>query len=112
MPMVFGFSKHRRDLLEAEFLRIAGELRMLGAERFWLSGDLAIDCVRTDSELELLIIKEMDEPFHRRADFFSAHLRPRVGTRFLIYTPAEYERCAADDPHIRRAAALGDPVDV
>ena len=112
MPMVFGFSKHRRELLEAEFLRIAGEMRLLGVERFWLSGDLAADAVTAESELELLVIKEMDEPYQRRADFFSTHLRPRVGTRFLVYTPAEFERFEERDPHIRRAVALSDAIDV
>lgn len=110
--MLFGFAKHRRELLEAEFLRIAGEMRLLGAERFWLTGDLAADTVSAESELELLIIRQMDEPYHRRADFFASHLRPRVGTRFLVYTPDEFERCTETDPHIRRAAALSDPVNV
>ena len=41
MPMVFGFAQHRRQQLEAEFLRIAGSMNQLGAERFWLAGDLA-----------------------------------------------------------------------
>ena len=112
MPMLFGFSQHRRDLLESEFLRIAGELRMLGAERFWLSGDLAADTVQPDSELELIIVKDMDQPYHRRADFFSTHLRPRVGVHFLVYTPDEFERYQHSDLHIRRAVALGDPIDV
>lgn len=110
MPMVFGFAAHRRQLLEAEFLRIAGELPLLGAERFWLSGDLAAETVTAESELELVIVKEMDAPYHRRADFFSTHLRPRVGTRFLVYTPAEFERCAESDQHIRRATALSDAI--
>ena len=112
MPMVFGFSQHRRDLLESEFLRIAGEMCLLGVQRFWLSGDLAAGAVQPDSELELLIIKDMDEPYHRRADFFCTHLRPRVGTHFLVYTAEEFERCADTDLHIRRAAALSDAVDV
>lgn len=110
MPMVFGFAQQRRRLLEAEFLRIAGEMRQLGAERFWLAGDLAEDRVDSDSPLELLVIREMEEPFHRRADFFTSHLRPRVGTQFWVYTPEEFERCEADDPLIRRTAALGEPV--
>ena len=112
MPMVFGFAKHRRELLEAEFLRIAGEMPLLGVERFWLTGDLAADAVTADSELELLIIKQMDEPYRCRADFFSTHLRPRVGARFLVYTPEEFERCEETDPHIRRAAALSDAIHV
>ena len=53
MPMVFGFATHRRQQLEADFLRIAGSMRQLGAERFWLAGDLAgNDAVGPASELE------------------------------------------------------------
>ena len=110
MPMVFGFAQQRRQLLEAEFLRIAGEMRQLGADRFWLAGDLAEGRVESDSALELLVIREMEEPFHRRADFFTTHLRPRVGTQFWVYTPAEFEAGERDDPLIRRTVALGDPV--
>lgn len=110
MPMVFGFALQRRKLLEAEFLRIAGEMRQLGVDRFWLAGDLAEGRVESDSELELLVIREMDVPWRNRADFFSTHLRPRVGTAFWVYTPEEFERCGETDPLIRRTIALGDPV--
>ena len=110
MPMVFGFSRQRQQLLEAEFLRIAGEMRQLGTERFWLSGDLARGRVGPESELELVIVREMAEPFHRRSDFFQTHLRPRVGTRFAVYTPAEFEELEDQDLVIRQAVTLGDPV--
>ncbi len=110
MPMVFGFARQRRQLLEAEFLRMAGEMNQLGAQRFWLSGDLARERVGPDSELELVIVREMDEPFHRRSDFFQTHLRPRVGTRFTVYTPAEFDALEDMDPIIREAISLGDPV--
>ena len=63
MPMVFGFATHRRQQLEAEFLRIAGSMRQLGAERFWLAGDLANDTVGPASELELLVVHETEQPF-------------------------------------------------
>lgn len=110
MPMVFGFARQRQQLLEAEFLRMAGEMNQLGAERFWLSGDLAREQVGPESELELVIIREMDAPFHRRSDFFQTHLRPRVGTRFTVYTPAEFDEFEKSDPVIREATSLGDPV--
>ncbi len=97
MPMVFGFATHRRQQLEAEFLRIAGSMRQLGAERFWLTGDLARDAVGPDSELELLVVHQTEQPFRRRSDFFQTHLRPQVGTSFIVYTPAEFdELCDAD----------------
>ena len=108
--MVFGFSGQRRQLLEAEFMRIAGGMGQLGVDRFWLLGDLAHDEVGPDSELLLLIVRQMEEPFHRRSDFFQTHLRPRVGTRFIVYTPDEFERYEGDDPVIREALSLGDPV--
>lgn len=110
MPMVFGFARQRQQLLEAEFLRMAGEMSQLGAERFWLSGDLARGTVGPESELELVIVREMDEPFWRRSDFFQTHLRPRVGTQFAVYTPDEFDALQDADPLIRDAMALGDPV--
>lgn len=110
MPMVFGFATHRRQQLEAEFLRIAGSMRQLGAERFWLAGDLARGEVGPDSELELLIVHETELPFHRRSDFFQAHLRPQVGTTFIVYTPDEFIELCETDRVIFEATSLSDEV--
>lgn len=110
MPMMFRFAEQRRELLRAEFLRIAGELPALGAIRFWPAGDLAEEHVGPGSELEIVLIQETDLPFHRRADFFTSHLRPTVGTRFLVYTPDEADALADDDRLLARAIQLGDAV--
>ena len=110
MPMVFGFATHRRQQLEAEFLRIAGSMRQLGAERFWLAGDLAWDRVRPDSELELLVVHETEQPFHRRSDFFQTHLRPQVGTKFIVYTPDEFQELGERDPLIVGITSKSDEV--
>ncbi|MDE2967912.1 MAG: hypothetical protein OXS30_10580 [Chloroflexota bacterium] len=110
MPMVFGFATHRRQQLEAEFLRIAGSMRQLGAERFWLAGDLARNEVRPDSGLELLIVHETEQPFHRRSDFFQTHLRPQVGTSFIVYTPDEFADLCETDRVIVEATSLSDEV--
>ena len=110
MPMVFGFATHRRQQLEAEFLRMAGSMRQLGAQRFWLAGDLARDQVGPDSELELLIIHETELPFHRRSDFFQTHLRPQVGTTFHVYTPDEFAEFCEADLVITEATSLSDEV--
>ena len=110
MPMVFGFATHRRQQLEAEFLRIAGSMRQLGAERFWLAGDLARDRVRPDSELELLVVHETEQPFHRRSDFFQTHLRPQVGTTFIVYTPDEFAELGERDPVIVAITSKSDEV--
>lgn len=110
MPMVFGFATHRRQQLEAEFLRIAGSMRQLGAERFWLAGDLARNSVGPESELELLIVHETERPFHHRSDFFQTHLRPQVGTSFIVYTPDEFARLCEADRVIVEATRLSDAV--
>ncbi len=110
MPMVFGFATHRRQQLEAEFLRIAGSMRQLGAERFWLAGDLARNQVGPDSELELLIVHKTEHPFHHRSDFFQTHLRPQVGTSFIVYTPDEFAALCETDRVIVEATKLSDEV--
>ena len=97
MPMMFGFSGQRRQMLEAEAQRFAAEAYGYGALRAYVVGDVADGLVGPDTELELVIVQETDEPFHRRADFWVAHIRPRVGMRFLVYTPEEFERFEEDD---------------
>ena len=110
MPMVFGFATHRRQQLEAEFLRIAGSMRQLGAQRFWLTGDLARGDIGPDSELELLIVHDTEQPFHRRSDFFQTHLRPQVGTTFIVYTPDEFVQLCELDQVITEATSLSEEV--
>jgi hypothetical protein len=97
MGIMFGFAGHRRQQLVAELKRMAAELPQLGVERAWLIGDLATDSMTPSSELELVLIHDTNEPFHRRADFFSTHLRPAVGTRFVVYTPDEAEELQDSD---------------
>lgn len=105
MAVMIGFAERRRELLEAELQRMAAELPMLGVERSYLTGDLARGAVEVGSALDLVLVRETEEPFRRRADFFASHLQPRVATRFWVYTPAEFESLAEDDPVLRRAMA-------
>ena len=107
MPLMFGFAQERRKLLEAELLRVAAELPALGVERAYLTGDLALERVGPDSELELVLVHRTVEAFHRRPDFFVDHLRPRVGMRLLVYTPQEFEELSETDPVLQRAQQLG-----
>ena len=108
MPMMFGFSGQRRQLLEAEAQRFAAEAYGYGALRAYLVGDLAAGVVGPATELELVIVQETDEPFHRRADFWVAHIRPRVGMRFLVYTPEEFEAVEEDDALLLEAIRVGE----
>jgi uncharacterized protein len=107
MPMMFGFAQQRRRLLEAELERIAGEVPPFGALRMVVVGDLARGLIRPETELELVIVQDTAEPYHRRADFWVTHLRPRVGVRFLVYTPEEFDDLADVDPLLRDAQSTG-----
>ncbi|MFN0146389.1 MAG: hypothetical protein ACKVT1_07765 [Dehalococcoidia bacterium] len=107
MGMMFGFAGHRRQQLEAELRRMAEELPRLGVERAYLAGDLAGGAVRVESDLEIVLVHETAEPFHRRPDFFTTHLRPCVSTRFIVYTPAEFDRWQDDDPFLRAVIGSG-----
>ncbi len=108
MPMMYGFSEQRRQMLDAEARRFAEEAYGYGALRACVVGDFAAGDVGPDTELELMIVQETDEPFRRRADFWVAHIRPRVGTRFLVYTPEEFEAVEDEDAMLLEAARLGE----
>ena len=91
MPIVFGFSNHRKNLLEKELSKFSTESKQLGAKSLGVFGDYPLGNVLPDTSLDLLIIQETDEMFHNRDEFWITHLRPSVHTRFFVYTPEEYE---------------------
>lgn len=107
MPMMFGFARQRQQMLEAELQRVLGEVVPFGALRMYVIGDLARGKAGPSTELELVVVQITDQPYHRRADFWVTHLRPRVGTRFLVYTPEEFEALAESDPVLREAHRIG-----
>ena len=91
MPIVFGFSNHRKNLLEKELSKFSTESKQLGAKSLGVFGDYPLGNVLPDTSLDLFIIQETDEMFHNRDEFWITHLRPSVHTRFFVYTPKEYE---------------------
>ena len=107
MPMMFGFGRQRGQMLEAELQRVLGEVIPYGALRMVVVGDFARGRPGPSSELELVIVQITDEPYQRRPDFWVTHLRPRVGTRFLVYTPEEYEALVETDPVLVDAEQTG-----
>ncbi len=110
MPMIFGFGERRRQLLEAELERIRAELPILGIERAFLMGEFAEGRVRPTSGLEFLVVQETELPFRSRPDFFTSHILPRVGMRWHVYTPAEFESLQEEDPVVMKALAIGEVV--
>ncbi len=107
---MFGFAQQRRQMLEAELQRFAIEMPPLGVERAWLTGSMAQGAVSPETELELVVIQQTDEPFRRRSDFFLTHLRPRVGCTFTVYTPGEYDELSSTDSVLQRVEKFGDIV--
>jgi len=107
--MMVGFAEQRRRMLEAEFARFIEELPPLGVQRLYATGDFGDHLVRSDSPLEVVVVHATEEPWRRRADFFVDHLRPRVETRFHVYTPSEFEELTDVDPVLLRARQIGEP---
>ena len=110
MPMIFGFGEHRRQLLEAELERIRAELPILGLQRVYLMGEFAEGRVRPTSGLEFLVVQETELPFRSRPDFFTSHVLPRVGMKWHVYTPAEFDSLNEKDPVVIKALAIGEVI--
>jgi hypothetical protein len=110
MPMMFGFAEHRRQLLESEVRRFVDVAARYGAMAVWIVGDMARGQVGPESELELVIVQMTDEPFQRRGDFWESHIRPRVGTRYLVYTPDEMDEYGEIDPLLIEASTRGEAI--
>ena len=108
--MMFGFAIQRRKMLEAELARLVEEMPPLGMQRMWLIGDLAKGTVSVESGLELVVVQETDELWRRREDFWTSHLRPRLGTQFHVFTPQEFDELADADPLLQRALSEGEAV--
>jgi len=109
MPMMVGFAEQRRRMLEAEFVRFVEELPPLAVRRLYATGDFGRRSVASDTPLEVVIVHQTDEPWRRRADFFVDHLRPRLETRFHVYTPDEFAELRDVDPVIVGAREIGEP---
>ena len=108
--MMFGFAMQRRKMLEAELARLVEEMPPLGMLRMWLTGDLARGTVSVESGLELVVVQDTDEPWRRREDFWTSHLRPRLAAQFYVFTPQEFDELADSDPVLRRAMSEGEAV--
>ena len=110
MPLIFGFGQHRRQLLEAELERIRAELPTLGIERAYLMGEFAEGQVRPTTGLEFLIVQKTELPFRSRADFFTSHVLPRVGMRWHVYTPDEFDTLSDQDELLVKALSICEEI--
>ena len=79
MPMRVGFTKFRQQMLERELENIEQMLPTLGVEKVILTGDMVTGDYKPDSRIDLIVVHQTDQPFGRRADFFSWHLGSYIG---------------------------------
>ena len=107
---MYGFGPQRRQMLDAELQRLIDEMPQLGMTSMFLVGPFARGEIRPDTTLDLVVIQETDELVHRRSDFWTTHLRPRIGINFYIYTSDEFENSSGDDPIVSDAENNGERV--
>ncbi|MEC9292770.1 MAG: hypothetical protein VYC65_00625 [Chloroflexota bacterium] len=110
MPMMYGFAVQRRQMLESELQRLVDEMPQLGMQSMYLVGPFSKGDVDPSTVLDLVVVQETDEVTHRRADFWTTHLRPRIGINFYVYTPHEFENNVDDDLLLQYALSIGERV--
>ena len=95
-----------RYALEAEAQRLADAAAGLGARKVILFGSLARDEAGQFSDLDLLIVWDLAQPFVQRCAHVYRLLRPRVAADILVYTSEEMETMG-DRPLVRQALNEG-----
>lgn len=85
--------QERMQLLEQELKRY---LELLighnGLEQVILFGSVVTGHVHSNSDIDLVIVKQTELPFWQRLREVRRLLQPRVGTDILVYTPGEFEQ--------------------
>ncbi len=96
-------------MIEAEVQRFVDEMPQLGMTRLILIGDLVSgEKPGPNDVIELVVVQETEEPFHRRPDFWVTHLRPAVGTSFHVFTEKEFLDEQNTDPMLISAHHYGE----
>lgn len=110
MPLIMSRGEERKkELREALELTIA-LLPDMEVEKAILIGSLATDDVHSYSDIDLIIIKETDEPFLKRFDEFYAKFPIGVGMDIFVYTPEEFEEMKGSRAFLRHALKTGKVV--
>ena len=108
--MMVGFSAQREGALRREIERYAGLMPTLGVDRAIVVGALPAGRIGPATALELVVVRDTDDPFARRADFFYGHLEPRVALDVTVYSRKEFEEVAESDGPAGRLIRSGEPI--
>ena len=97
-------------MLESELQRLVDEMPQLGMQSMYLVGPFSRGDVSPRTVLDLVVVQQTDELMHLRADFWTTHLRPRIGINFYVYTPDEFENNLDDDLLLQHTSSMGERV--
>ena len=81
-----------RQEFEAELNRIIEGLRRYGAEKVILFGSFARGDYNAGSDVDLLIVKDTDQPFTERSADVWRMCPSALTIEPLVYTPGEFEQ--------------------
>jgi predicted nucleotidyltransferase len=98
----------RKALLDAAVTRLRSALPgIAGARVAIVFGSYASGTVGPESDLDIMLIRETDEPPLRRANDLYADLQLGVPFDVVVYTPVEFERLRNERPFVAQAAEHG-----
>ena len=88
--VIWGEAEARSEALVAELERITPILKSLpDVTDVWLFGSFIEDRVHAGSDLDILVIRETDEPYIERTRTLWRAIRPQVPIDFFVYTQDE-----------------------
>ncbi len=89
---------------------IIDQLEPFHAEKIILFGSYAAGTYRKNSDVDLLIIKKTDKPFHDRQIEARMLLRTTTPVDVFVFTPEEFEIAKQNNPLIKEAVETGTVV--
>ncbi len=110
MPMMVGFSAQREGALRREVERYASMMPTLGVDRAILIGEFTAGRATPDTHVRLVVVRDTDQPFARRADFFYSHLEPRVALDVTVYSREEFEELSESEGLAGRLIREGETI--
>jgi len=110
MPMMVGFSAQREGALRREVERYASMMPTLGVDRAILVGELTASKATPETHVQLVVVRDTDQPFARRADFFYSHLQPRVALDVTVYSREEFDELSESERPAGRLIREGETI--
>ncbi|MDO8687671.1 MAG: nucleotidyltransferase domain-containing protein [Dehalococcoidales bacterium] len=85
-------------------------LKIMNPERIILFGSYAYGTPEVDSDVDLLVIMETLDPFHRRIQKLRPLLPRNKAVDLIVLTPEEYQQSKSTNPLVKEIAEKGKVV--